>query len=82
MKGSQVRIFIFVYISVPKKVILFANSVDLDEMPHSVAFHQGLHHLPRYVYQITVYSIQRVIQVVFIFLIFIRKNSNRLVWKP
>ena len=29
---------------------LLANSVDLNEMSHSVAFHQGLHCLPNYAF--------------------------------
>ena len=31
-------------------VDILANSVDPDEMPHSVAFHQGLHCLPKYLF--------------------------------
>ena len=27
---------------------VFANSEDQDEMPHNVAFHLGLHYLPKY----------------------------------
>ena len=30
---------------------LLANSVDPDEMPHYVAFHLGLHCLPRYAFR-------------------------------
>ena len=34
----------------PKKflIFVFANSVEPDEMPHYVAFHLGLHCLPKY----------------------------------
>ena len=49
IEGSQVIIY-------PTKIYLFsltiilglANSVDADEMPHYVAFHLGLHCLPKY----------------------------------
>ena len=33
-----------------KICFIFANSVDLDEMPHYVAFHLGLHCLPKYLF--------------------------------
>ena len=32
---------------------IFANSADLDEMPHNVAFHLGLQCLPKYIYLFT-----------------------------
>ena len=41
VKGSQV-------ISVSEDCFIEVNSADPDEMPHIVAFHLGLHCLPKY----------------------------------
>ena len=41
VKGSQV-------ISVSEDCFIKVNSADPDEMPHFVAFHLGLHCLPKY----------------------------------
>ena len=39
---------IFLFLSLKIIVFVLANSVDLNEMPHDVAFHLGLHCLPKY----------------------------------
>ena len=41
-------------------VFVSANSVDPDEMPHHVAFHLGLHCLPKYAFRSHKYIKQRV----------------------
>ena len=44
LKGSQVKILRFCYISVPEDYFyLCQNSPDPDEMPHCIRFHQALH---------------------------------------
>ena len=50
IEGSQVIISpktLFVILSL-KITFVVANSADPDEMPHYIAFHQGLHCLPKY----------------------------------
>ena len=48
LKGSKVRITKLWCISVPEDCLISANSADLAEMPHYVAFQLGLQCLPKY----------------------------------
>ena len=48
--NKQVRNFKFNMFLSLKIVFILANSVDPDEMPHTVAFHLGLHCLPKYLF--------------------------------
>ena len=41
------------YFSVPKIVLILANNEAPDEMPQSVAFHLGLHCLPKYPFMVS-----------------------------
>ena len=49
-KVSQVEISKFQKFLSLKIVLILANSEDPDEMPHYVAFHLGLHCLPKYLF--------------------------------
>ena len=49
LKGLHVQISIKLCISFPKD-FLSANSVDPDDMPPDMAFHLGLHCLPKYLF--------------------------------
>ena len=50
-KRSQVEFSKLSGISVPDVVLILANSADPDEMQHDVAFHLGLHCLPKYLFR-------------------------------
>ena len=49
-KGLRVKIFVKRCISVPEIVFILANSADPDEMAPYVAFHVGLHCLPKFLF--------------------------------
>ena len=52
IQGSKVYNFqIKTVIFSLKFIFILANSVDPDEMPHDVAFHLGLHCLPKYAFR-------------------------------
>ena len=51
IKGSQVGISKLRHTPVPEYFFILANSKDPDEMPHNVAFHLGLHCLPKYMFR-------------------------------
>ena len=59
IKGSQVIISKWYFLSFSEYLFILANSVDSDKMGHYATFHLGLHYLPKYAFRSHQY-IQRI----------------------